>query len=88
LINTTSLGMKGQPDLHMHLGRLPDHAAVADIITTPPETALLRTARERGLKTMNGLPMLVHQAIPSFEAWFGTRPDDAEAALAMLEEQL
>lgn len=86
LVNTTSLGMTGQPELDMHIGGLPGHAAVVDIITTPPETELLKAARERDLATMNGLPMLVHQAIPSFEAWFGRCPDDAEAAIEFLSE--
>jgi shikimate dehydrogenase len=85
LINTTSLGMEGQPPLDMFVGSLPPHAAVIDIITTPRETDLLIGARERGQKTMNGLPMLVHQAVPSFEAWFGIRPDDESAAIEFLE---
>ncbi len=79
LINTTSLGMAGQPPLELDLIALPDNAIVTDIVYTPLETQLLRKARERGLKTVDGLGMLLHQAVPGFERWFGTMPvvDDA-----------
>lgn len=74
LVNTTSLGMKGQAPLEISLERLPRHALVSDIIYAPLETALLKTARERGNPTVNGLGMLIHQARPAFEAWFGVLP--------------
>lgn len=85
LVNTTALGMAGQPPLEIEVTGLPDYAAIMDIVTTPKETPLLKAGRERGLRTRNGFAMLVHQAIPSFEAWFDIRPDDAEEAIAFLE---
>ena len=74
LVNTTSLGMKGQPPLAVDLSPLPADAAVADIVYAPLETALLAAARRRGLAAVDGLGMLLHQAVPGFEAWFGPRP--------------
>lgn len=74
LVNTTSLGMKGQAPLALSLDRLPRHALVSDIIYVPLETPLLQGARERGNPTVNGLGMLIHQARPAFEAWFGVLP--------------
>ncbi|WP_457108504.1 shikimate dehydrogenase [Methylobacterium sp. P5_C11] len=74
LVNTTSLGMKGQPPLDLDLAPLPAEAAVADIVYAPLETALLAAARRRGLAAVDGLGMLLHQAVPGFEAWFGLRP--------------
>ena len=75
LINTTSLGMHGETGIAVDLDRLPDQALVTDIVYVPLETPLLRTARVRGLKAVDGLGMLLHQAVPGFEKWFGTRPD-------------
>ncbi len=74
LVNTTSLGMAGHPPLAVDLGALPAHAAVADIVYVPLETPLLAAARARGLVAVDGLGMLLHQAVPGFEAWFGVRP--------------
>jgi shikimate dehydrogenase len=74
LVNTTSLGMTGQPPLDIDLVPLPDHAVVADIVYVPLETSLLLQARRRGLRTSSGLGMLLHQAAPGFERWFGRRP--------------
>lgn len=74
LINTTSLGMNGQPPLEIDLSALPAHAVVADIVYVPLETPLLKAARERGLRTLDGLGMLLHQAVPGFERWFGVKP--------------
>ena len=74
LVNTTSLGMKGQPPLAIDLAPLPAGAAVADIVYAPLETDLLAAARRRGLAAVDGLGMLLHQAVPGFAAWFGTRP--------------
>ena len=75
LVNTTSLGMAGQPPLILDLGALPDRAAVADIVYVPLETPLLAAARARGLAAVDGLGMLLHQAVPGFAAWFGLRPE-------------
>ncbi|MBY0532407.1 MAG: shikimate dehydrogenase [Xanthobacteraceae bacterium] len=74
LVNTTSLGMKGQPPLEIDLGNLKKGAAVCDIVYVPLETDLLRQARERGHPAVDGLGMLLHQAVPGFERWFGVRP--------------
>ncbi len=74
LVNTTSLGMAGQPPLELDLAPLPDHAVVADIVYVPLETKLLAAARARGLTGVDGLGMLLHQARPGFEAWFGVAP--------------
>jgi len=75
LVNTTSLGMAGHPPLEIDLAPLPDRAAVADIVYVPLETPLLAAARARGLAAVDGLGMLLHQAVPGFEAWFGLRPE-------------
>jgi shikimate dehydrogenase len=75
IVNTTSLGMQGQPDLKLGLTAAPDHAVVADLVYTPLDTPLLANARARGLRVVDGLGMLLHQAAPGFEAWFGRRPE-------------
>jgi shikimate dehydrogenase len=75
LVNTTSLGMKGQDPLGLSLDRLPRHALVSDIIYVPLETPLLAAARERGNPTVNGLGMLLNQARPAFQSWFGVMPE-------------
>jgi shikimate dehydrogenase len=74
LINTTSLGMRGEGHAELCLGGLPEHAIVTDIVYVPLETPLLSAAAARGLRTVNGLGMLLHQAVPGFERWFGVRP--------------
>ena len=74
LVNTTSLGMSGQPNLDVDLASLPTHAVVADIVYAPLETALLAQARKRGLQTVDGLGMLLHQAKHGFKQWFGVQP--------------
>lgn len=75
LINTTTLGMTGQPPLEIDLSALPKAAIVYDIVYVPLETPLLATARGRGHPVVDGLGMLLYQAQPGFEAWFGVRPD-------------
>ena len=85
LVNTTSLGMQGQPPLTLDLSPLPAQALVADIVYVPLETPLLAAARARGLETVGGLGMLLHQAVPGFAAWFGITPvvdEEVEALLA------
>lgn len=74
LVNATSLGMHGQTDAPVDLSPLPDHAVVTDIVYVPLQTSLLAAAAARGLKTVDGLGMLLHQAVPGFERWFGKRP--------------
>ncbi|MCH6588612.1 MAG: shikimate dehydrogenase, partial [Proteobacteria bacterium] len=75
LVNTTSLGMAGQPELDLDLDPLPAAALVTDIVYTPLETPLLARARARGNPAVDGLGMLLHQARPGFEAWFGVAPE-------------
>ena len=74
LVNTTSLGMQGQPPLAVDLAPLPAQAVVADIVYVPLETPLLAAARARGLRAVGGLGMLLHQARPGFSHWFGVDP--------------
>ena len=75
LVNTTSQGMHGNPPLQLDLGRLPLQALVSDVIYVPLETPLLAAARLRGNPTVNGLGMLLNQARPAFNAWFGVMPE-------------
>ncbi len=75
IVNTTSLGMTGQPVLDLDLSSAKAGAIVADIVYTPLETPLLRAARDKGLVVVEGAGMLLHQARPGFERWFGVRPD-------------
>jgi shikimate dehydrogenase len=84
LVNTTSLGMRGQPPLVLPLDALPRTALVSDVVYTPPVTALLVAARARGNRVVDGLGMLLHQARPGFRAWFGVDPvvdDDLRAVV-------
>lgn len=81
-VNATSLGMSGQPPLELDLAPLSTDAAVVDIVYEPLETALLSQARERGNPAVDGLGMLLHQARPAFEAWFGVAPDVTDALRA------
>ncbi len=75
VVNTTSLGMTGQPALDLDLDALPPSAMVCDIVYTPLETPLLARARARGNPVVDGLGMLIHQARPAFREWFGVDPD-------------
>ena len=75
LVNTTSLGMSGQPALELDLSQLPSDAVVSDLVYSPLRTALLGAAGARGNRTVGGLGMLLHQARPGFAAWFGVDPD-------------
>ena len=84
LVNTTTLGMAGQPPLDLALDALPAGALVTDIVYTPLETPLLGAARARGNPTVDGLGMLLHQARPGFEAWFGRAPEVTAELRAVL----
>ena len=75
LVNTTTLGMVGQPALDIDLGPLPAGALVNDIVYAPLETRLLAAAAARGNPVVDGLGMLLHQARPGFESWFGVAPE-------------
>ena len=74
LVNTTSLGMHGQNPVEIDLSRAAPGSAVCDIVYVPLETPLLAAARAHGLRCVEGLGMLLHQAVPGFEAWFGVEP--------------
>ena len=74
LVNTTSLGMKGQPEVGLNMSRLPVEAVVTDIVYTPLRTKLLADAAARGNRTVDGLGMLLHQAVRGFSLWFGATP--------------
>ena len=88
LVNTTSLGMVGEPPLDLSLAALPRDTLVADIVYIPRETPLLAAARTRGNRTVNGLGMLLHQARPAFHAWFGIMPDVTPELRALIEATL
>jgi shikimate dehydrogenase len=88
LVNTTSLGMHGQPALEIDLAPLPSHAVVADLVYVPLQTPLLAAARARGLKAADGLGMLLHQAVRGFELWFGRRPEVTSELRALVEADL
>lgn len=88
LVNSTSLGMKGQDPLQLSLDRLPKQALVCDVIYVPLETPLLAAARERGNATVNGLGMLLNQARPAFQRWFGVLPDVTPELRRMVEATL
>ena len=75
LVNVTTLGMTGQRPLELSLENLPVNACVYDIVYSPLETNLLKKARIRGNETIDGLGMLLHQAVPGFSIWFGTDPE-------------
>jgi len=88
VVNTTSLGMTGQPPLAIDLAPLPRHAVVADLVYAPLETPLLAAARARGLATADGLGMLLHQAVRGFQLWFGVRPEVTPQLHALVETDL
>ena len=87
-INTTSAGMKDTPSLDLALDHLPKDAAVCDIVYNPLETDLLKKARALKLKTIDGLGMLMHQAVPAFKAFFGVEPKVTTALRHELESAL
>ncbi len=88
LVNTTSLGMAGQPNLDLNLQYLPKTSTVYDIVYAPHETDLLRKATTRGNNIVTGIGMLLHQARPAFEAWFGLKPEITEELQKKIREHL
>ncbi|HEY6257796.1 MAG TPA: shikimate dehydrogenase [Xanthobacteraceae bacterium] len=88
LVNTTTLGMAGQGSLDIDLSPLRAGAVVADIVYTPLVTPLLAAARARGLRAVDGLGMLLHQAAGAFARFFGTRPQVTEGLRALVEADL
>jgi shikimate dehydrogenase len=88
LVNTTSLGMSGQPGLDIDVGRLPPTSVVSDLVYVPLRTPLLAAAEARGLRTADGLGMLLYQAVRGFELWFGQRPHVTAELRALVEADL
>jgi shikimate dehydrogenase len=88
LVNTTSIGMHGTRFEGLALDRLPKSAIVTDIVYVPLETPLLADSRARGLRAIDGLGMLLHQAVPGFDAWFGVRPEVTAELRAAVEATL
>ncbi len=88
VVNTTSLGMSGQPPLDLGGAKVKPGAIVADIVYTPLETPLLKRAREAGNSGVNGLAMLMHQAAPGFRAWFGGEAEVDEVLRTALIDEL
>src|SRR5262245_15377840 len=88
LVNTTSLGMAGQPPLAIDLTPLPSAAVVSDIVYIPLETALIKAAKMRGLRAVSGISMLLHQAVPGFERWFGVRPTVTTELRSLVEADI
>lgn len=84
VVNTTSIGMQGTAFDGLDLAQLPDRCVVTDLVYDPLETPLLAAARQRGLRTVDGLGMLLHQAVPGFAAWFGVTPDVTEELRALV----
>jgi shikimate dehydrogenase len=80
--------MHGQPALEIDVGVLPSKAVVADLVYVPLQTALLASADARGLRTADGLGMLLHQAVRGFELWFGRRPEVTPELRALVEADL
>lgn len=87
LVNTTSLGMVGQPQIDINL-RCPASMVVADLVYVPLETKLLAAARDKGLRVADGLGMLLHQAVRGFELWFGVKPEVTPDLRKLIEEDL
>lgn len=84
VVNTTSLGMVGKQEFRVPLENLSPKAVVTDIVYTPLETKLLQDAAEIGCRTVDGLGMLLHQAVPGFDRWFGVRPEVNEKTRAAI----
>jgi shikimate dehydrogenase len=88
LVNATSLGMQGKPALDISIDGLNPNAVVTDLVYVPLRTALLDAASARGHQTVDGLGMLLHQAVPGFEKWFGVRPDVTPELRKLVEDDI
>jgi shikimate dehydrogenase len=88
LVNTTTLGMYGQPELALAVERLPPHAIVSDLVYVPLVTPLLAAAKARQLRSADGLGMLLHQAVRGFTLWFGQKPEVTPDLRALVEADL
>jgi shikimate dehydrogenase len=88
LVNTTTLGMRGQPELAIDLARLPAHATVTDLVYVPVQTPLIAAAKARHLRIADGLGMLLHQAVRGFALWFGKTPEVTSELRTIVEGDL
>ena len=88
IVNTTAVGLKGQGDLGIDFAGFHPACVVSDIVYVPLETAFLRAARLKGLATVDGLGMLLHQAVPGFERWFGVRPEVTAELRSIIEADI
>ena len=88
IVNTTSLGMKGDGTIDLDLSVVPVDVVVTDIVYVPLETPFLASAASHGLRTVDGLGMLLHQAVPGFSRWFGQRPSVTAELRALIEADL
>jgi shikimate dehydrogenase len=88
VVNTTAVGLKGQGELGIDFAGFNPGCVVSDIVYVPLETAFLRAARLAGLVTVDGLGMLLHQAVPGFERWFGVRPEVTPELRAIIEADI
>jgi shikimate dehydrogenase len=88
IVNTSSIGMSGKGEMHFDFNAAKPSALVTDIVYVPLETAFLKSARLAGLKTVDGLGMLLHQAVPGFERWFGVRSEVTAELRALIEADL
>jgi shikimate dehydrogenase len=88
VVNTTTLGMQGQPAVALDIGRLPAHAVIADLVYVPVHTPLLAAAQAHGLRVADGLGMLLHQAVRGFALWFGRIPEVTAELRALVEADL
>jgi len=88
VVNTTSLGMVGQPPLDLRLDALGAEAVVADIIYTPLETRFVKAAQARGNRAVGGLGMLIHQGPPAWKLWFGLEPKVTDELRSMMEKSI
>lgn len=88
IVNTTSLGMKGQGAIDLDMTVIPSDTVVTDIVYVPLITPFLDAAKTRGLRTVDGLGMLLHQAVPGFARWFGRRPTVTPELRALIEADL
>ncbi|HZZ62394.1 MAG TPA: shikimate dehydrogenase [Roseiarcus sp.] len=88
LVNASSLGMIGQPPLEIEVDALRRGSVVSDIVYVPLRTSMVKSARARGLQEVEGLGMLLHQAVPAFERWFGRRPEVTPALRSLIEADI
>ena len=88
IVNTTAAGMKGQGSLEIDFSHINRECIAADIVYIPLETAFLKDAKSHGLKTLDGLGMLLHQAVPGFEKWFGVRPEVSDELCRLIVKDI